>query len=124
MNKNLGYTADGIKIDVDYEHEVFPIEDYLSKHPVFVEVNWNKEVAPAEFMRLKWENREGESQELVLNREEVQTILFLLAPSAEEEKYLRGRTQELRRDRHEFRVKAGRDIKKGDEIIINKNITY
>ena len=123
MNKNLGYTADGIKIDVDYEYEIFWVDDYKSRHPVQIEVNWNESVAPAEYMRLNWKNGEGENQELILNRGELQTILFLLAPSADEERYFRSRTTELKRNRHEFNVRAHRDIKKGENVTFHKHIT-
>ena len=118
-----GYTADGIKIDVDYEYEEFWWKDYKNDHDVRVAVNWNKAVSPAKALRLSWRDKKGNDQELILDREEVQTIMFLLARDDEQDGYLQTRTQELKKRRHEFRIKASRRFEKGEEIVVNKMIT-
>lgn len=121
---NDQYTADGIKINVDYELEQYWLKDYKNDIDVKVIVNWNKAVAPAKALLLRWKDRKtGEDRELVLDREEVQTIMFLLAPTEDEDKYLRTNTSELKRRRHQFHIKAPRNFRKGEEIIVNKMIT-
>src|SRR3990167_1741630 len=120
---NNQYTADGIKIDVDSRYEEFWWEDYKNDHDVRVAVNWNSAVMPQKALRLSWRDRRGNDQELILDREEVQTILFLLAPTEDESKYLRSRTSDLKRRRHEFHIKASRRFEKGEEIVVNKMIT-
>lgn len=118
-NKSIGYTVDGLKIDVDYEYEQYWIDSFNgNRRPVSVEVNWNKAVAPAAYLKLKWEDKE-----LILNRRELQTIMFLLADDEDETKYFRNNTQELKRNRHQFKVKANRDIRKGEDVVFNKYIT-
>lgn len=117
------FTADGIKIDTDSEYEEFWWKDYKNDHDVKVAVNWNSAVMPQKALRLSWRDKKGNDQELILDREEVQTIMFLLSPTEDEDKYLRSRTQELKRNRHQFKVKARQDIRRGDEIVINKDIT-
>ena len=117
------YTADGIKIDVDAEYEEFWWKDYKNNHDVKVAVNWSKAVMPQKALRLSWRDKKNNDQELILDREEVQTIMFLLSPTEDEDKYLRSRTTDLKKRRHEFRVKAGKRIEKGEEVVINKMIT-
>ena len=120
---NSQYTAEGIKIDTDYEYEEFWLKDYKNDHDIKVAVNWNKAVSPAKALRLNWRDRKGNDQELILDREEVQTIMFLLAREEEEDGYLQTRTQQLKRQRHQFHIKAPRDFKKGEEFILNNHIT-
>ena len=117
------HTVDGIKIDTGYEYEEFWLGDYRNHVDVKVAVNWNRAVSPSKALRLSWRDKRGTDQELVLDREEVQTIMFLLAPTEEEDKYLSTRTQELKRQRRLFKIKAPRDFKKGEEIVVSKNIT-
>ena len=117
------HTADGIQIDTEYEYEEFWWKDYKNDIDVKVAVNWNRAVSPAKSLKLTWRDRRNNDQELILDREEVQTIMFLLAREEEEDGYLQARTQQLKKQRHEFRVKAGKRIEKGEEIVINKMIT-
>ena len=120
---NDQYTADGIEIDVGSKYEEFWWKDYKNNYDIKVAVNWNSAVMPQKALRLNWKNKKGDEQELILDREEVQTILFLLAPSEDEMKYLRSRTSELKRQRREFHIKAPRRFEKGEEIVVSKNIT-
>ena len=117
------YTADGIKIDTDYEYEEYWWKDYKNDHDIRVAVNWNKAVSPAKALRLSWRDKKGNNQELILDREEVQTIMFLLARDEEQDGYLQARTQQLKKQRHQFHIKAPRNFQKGEEIIVNKMIT-
>jgi len=84
---------------------------------------WEKWAAPTKFVRFTWKDKKNNPQELILDRAELQTLMFLLAPSEDEHKYLQERTRELKRNRHQFKVKAQKDIRKGEEVIINKYIT-
>lgn len=118
-NKTLGYTVDGFKIDVDYDYEQYWIDDYShGVKPVSIDVNWNSVVAPAAFLRFKWDDKQ-----LILNRKQLQTIMFLLADDEDEVKYFRGKTQELKRQRHQLKIRADRDIRKGEEYLVNKHFT-
>lgn len=120
---NDQYTADGIKIDIDYEPEIFWLKDYVNDVDIKVLINWNKASSPGKALRLMWRDRKGRDQELILDREEVQTIMFLLAPTEDEDKYLRTRTQELKRRRHLFKIKTPRRMEKGEEFLVYKNLT-
>ena len=120
---NDQYTADGLKIDVDYELEEYWLKDYKNDRDVRVLVNWNKASAPAKALRFSWPNSRGVEQELIINREELQTIMFLLCPSEQEDQYLRTKTTQLKKQRHQFRMKASRRFEKGEEIVMNKMIT-
>ena len=119
----MDFTATGQKIDIDYEYEKYPLKDYVKNRAVFMDVNWNSAVAPVKMIRFSFEDDHGKQQQLTLNRAELQTLMFLLAPSEEEVNYLRSATADLKRKRHQFRVKARRNIQKGEDVIISKNIT-
>lgn len=85
-------------------------------HGITMQVNWNKAVRGAKFLKLKLGK-----EELVVSREHLETILFMIGDEQSQTKFVGQRATMHQRKKIPVKlfVQTTKDMRKGETIIVN-----
>lgn len=78
-----------------------------------MEVNWNQLVTPCKYVKLRLK-----SEEVIVKQEHLESLIFALASEENQPKMLHGKINEVRELPVRLKIKATRDIHKGEDIVI------
>lgn len=88
-------------------------EDYSTeKHSIEMEVNWDKTLT--EYIKLLFDGKEA-----YIKRSDLFAMMFVLATPEQQEDMIPVTRKEMKPYERQHRVKVTKDLKEGDELVVN-----